>query len=304
MTNITHVLEYQQMMIRKMHDKSFMQQYAELMSQQSAVEFTDTETLLVTAGNMLQLSYDQMESAVIYYFEPDVCDLIHANSETLENYDLVPQLFEEVSGMFYFPKSLRTKYPTVITWALYRDDGLVNETQTLLLRPEHPTGGDYLALVIWNMSVNMPAGMVKFPLGTGWDDPYDNARGSQQPPSSMHAQEHIQQFAAALAFLNTPVTVITTDTPPRAFTKRNPKAAETTHRVITLRRPRYVHTGEPVESNGKRTYTRRFTVREHWRNQYYATKDTHIPTLIQTYVKGPEGAPFLKRTTHSYRVRK
>lgn len=40
-----------------------------------------------------------------------------------------------------------------------------------------------------------------------------------------------------------------------------------------------------------RTYSVRWTVRGHWRNQYYPARQEHRPLWINPHIKGPDGAP-------------
>lgn len=65
---------------------------------------------------------------------------------------------------------------------------------------------------------------------------------------------------------------------------RQPEAV----RVISLRHPE-AH-GVP---RGDRSYHHRWVVRGHWRKQWYASQERHVPIWISPHVKGPDGAPLL-----------
>ena len=45
------------------------------------------------------------------------------------------------------------------------------------------------------------------------------------------------------------------------------------------------------ESSDGRTYRVRWTVRGHWRNQWYPSRQEHRPVWINPHIKGPDGAP-------------
>jgi hypothetical protein len=45
------------------------------------------------------------------------------------------------------------------------------------------------------------------------------------------------------------------------------------------------------EQSDGRTYRVRWTVRGHWRNQWYPSRQEHRPVWINAHVKGPDSAP-------------
>jgi hypothetical protein len=58
----------------------------------------------------------------------------------------------------------------------------------------------------------------------------------------------------------------------------------------TIRRQ---HSGQ---ERGERQYDQwRWAVQGHWRNQWYARKETHKPIWIDLHIKGPQGAPFKEK---------
>lgn len=59
-------------------------------------------------------------------------------------------------------------------------------------------------------------------------------------------------------------------------------------RVITLRHQRSASSGD-----GSREFHHRWMVKGHWRNQWYASQERHVPIWISPHIKGPEGAPIL-----------
>lgn len=72
-------------------------------------------------------------------------------------------------------------------------------------------------------------------------------------------------------------------------------------RTVMLRRREYVNREpgdhEPVD------WQYRWTVRPHWRNQWYASEGRHKPVLIGSYVKGPPDKP-LKSSTPLFVVKR
>jgi hypothetical protein len=60
-------------------------------------------------------------------------------------------------------------------------------------------------------------------------------------------------------------------------------------RVVRIRhRDNIPTTSEPAT---ERTYRVRWTVRGHWRNQWYPSRNEHRPVWINPHIKGPENAP-------------
>ena len=61
--------------------------------------------------------------------------------------------------------------------------------------------------------------------------------------------------------------------------------------------------GQPqAASDGEaHRYSCQFTVRGHWRNQWYARSGTHAPKFIEPFIKGPKDAPF-KEVARVYAV--
>ena len=62
-------------------------------------------------------------------------------------------------------------------------------------------------------------------------------------------------------------------------------------RVVKLRQPKHPH--PEAEQGAGRTYTKRWVVRGHWRNQWYPSRNDHRPIYIPTHIKGPDGAQLI-----------
>jgi hypothetical protein len=63
--------------------------------------------------------------------------------------------------------------------------------------------------------------------------------------------------------------------------------------VVTLRRAK--RRGDEAVDHGGVDWTHRWLVGGHWRNQWYPSRQRHEPRWIGTYVKGPEGKPFVAK---------
>lgn len=104
--------------------------------------------------------------------------------------------------------------------------------------------------------------------------------------------------AAAWQLMATPRVTETTDMEPRTGAKTSVKAGTRPEpgrvRVIEARPMRTVSTGDSDESG--RRYTHRWVVRGHWRQQPHgAGRAQRRITWIESYLKGPEGAPIKTR---------
>ena len=116
------------------------------------------------------------------------------------------------------------------------------------------------------------------------------------PELGENATRLVSFLAAAAILMSTPGVATKTRSEPR--TKANRKAAKKYHStnvtVITLNSPKSVST-EARDSAG-RSYTHRWLVRGHWRQQPHGIESKQRRTQwIPSYVKGPEGLP-LKET--------
>jgi len=88
--------------------------------------------------------------------------------------------------------------------------------------------------------------------------------------------------------------------------QREHKLSETPRvRVIELRRSQYVKREgtEATDSTGRHLSVR-FVVKGFWRQQWYATRKEHAPKYIESYLKGPEGAPLKAAAPTVYVVRR
>lgn len=68
--------------------------------------------------------------------------------------------------------------------------------------------------------------------------------------------------------------------------------------VVTLRDIEYTNKDKPEKESQNRYDRWRWWVRGHWRNQWCSSTETHRPTWIAPFVKGPPGKPMLDRVYH------
>ena len=113
----------------------------------------------------------------------------------------------------------------------------------------------------------------------------------------------LQAIVAMASFMKQPVVTLETHHLERSERRRlvregKPQPPEV--RVITLRRLQHAKssTGEAVD------WSHRWWVTGHWRNQWYASEQTHRPVFIHSYVKGPDDKPLAMPTKNIYVVRR
>jgi len=118
------------------------------------------------------------------------------------------------------------------------------------------------------------------------------------PPLRHAAQmtEFARIFAACTALINQKITRIAgapADRPARrraqAILKR-PDVPLT--RVVLLRQIEYIRTGEASEPGEGVDWAYRWTVKGHWRKQWYPSENRHKSIYVHGYVKGPANRPF------------
>lgn len=98
--------------------------------------------------------------------------------------------------------------------------------------------------------------------------------------------------AAWLLMTQDGVTDIADEPLPRTMRRRSQRAgyAPTPVRVVRIRHRANTPDHGAADSDG-RTYHVRWTVRGHWRNQWYPSRSEHRPVWINSHIKGPDHAP-------------
>lgn len=102
---------------------------------------------------------------------------------------------------------------------------------------------------------------------------------------------YLRSFLATCHLMRQQLAETDVTEPPRAIRRRHERAGlqPPEIRVIRLRRSqRRETTGE-----SRRDWRHRWVVRGFWRNQWYPSIQSHRPKWIESYVKGPKGAPLL-----------
>lgn len=127
----------------------------------------------------------------------------------------------------------------------------------------------------------------------------DSVRDIAGMPPAMHADQlaaFARLFATATALTNQKITRIAGARGDRASRRRaqallsRPDVPLT--RVVLLRQIEYIKTGEPSEPGEGVDWAYRWTVRGHWRKQWYPSENRHKSIYVHGYVKGPANRPF------------
>lgn len=172
--------------------------------------------------------------------------------------------------------------------------------------------GQNLGLAQMNVRHGTPRTPIFWPVGRrltgfieGIREQYTNAdfRRSVRAIAGMPPMQHAEQlcrfarlFAVATALTNQKITRIAGARGDRASRRRaqqllgKPDVPLT--RVVLLRTVDYVRTGEAPEPGEGVDWQYRWTVRGHWRKQWYPSENRHKSIYIHGYVKGPTGKPF------------
>jgi hypothetical protein len=118
-------------------------------------------------------------------------------------------------------------------------------------------------------------------------------------PATKHAAQMVgfaRLFAAAIALANQRITRIAGARAERPARRRaqallgRPDVPLT--RVVLLRQIEYIKTGQPAEPGEGVDWQWKWTVRGHWRKQWYPSEGRHKSIYIHGHVKGPVGKPF------------
>lgn len=134
-----------------------------------------------------------------------------------------------------------------------------------------------------------------------WGEHFDESQGSDAPVRNAA----LGTLIATWLLMGQPIVSTEPEYLPRHFQRRMKRAGL---RVPEIRVVRLRHTQRPrteaEEATSGRTYTRRWIVRGHWRNQWYASRQAHRPKYIPMHVKGPDGAELIITTETVYDWRK
>lgn len=119
-----------------------------------------------------------------------------------------------------------------------------------------------------------------------------DTRGSDITGGTMHTAMIVR--AAWLLMTQPGVTDITTAALTRAERRRTQREGRETPtvRVVRIRHPENrPGPGDPQGEDAERRYRVRWTVRGHWRRQWYPSRRDHRPVWINPHIKGLDGAP-------------
>lgn len=118
--------------------------------------------------------------------------------------------------------------------------------------------------------------------------------GQDMITSAKHPQAGIQWarlVRCCWLLMQQRVATVTEERPDRASLRRLTRAGQPVDpvRVISLRRA----SSSNPNHDSTREFHHRWVVRGHWRKQWYATQERHVPIWIAPFIKGPDDAPLL-----------
>jgi hypothetical protein len=130
-----------------------------------------------------------------------------------------------------------------------------------------------------------------------WSKEMTDASGLGLEQDRAQTERWGRLFATALALMNQTLVEVAPFRGDRAARRRvealqGKQPDEPVVRAVMLRRREYVnHRGAGPDDPEPRDWSCRWTVRAHWRQQWYPSLGVNKPLLINPYVKGPEGKP-------------
>jgi hypothetical protein len=123
---------------------------------------------------------------------------------------------------------------------------------------------------------------------TGVDDVDENTRGADITGGTMH----IGMIVRATWLLMTQPGVADTDTATLSRAERRRAQGDGREPpAVRVVRIRHAENHPKPEEGSTARYRVRWTVRGHWRRQWYPSRGDHRPVWINPHLKGPDGAP-------------
>lgn len=157
--------------------------------------------------------------------------------------------------------------------------------------------------ITWNVNTAAPVWW-----SDGGTDPNEIGERFRALPSGLldSFQRERLTFArwicAASMFIEQEILTVETSHVSRAVRRRIPEALK--HRDVHVVRLRRVSERDAARGAGENVsdWSCRWTVRGHWRKQYFPKRGMHAPVWIHPYVKGPDDKPFRKEAPVVYSV--
>ena len=123
---------------------------------------------------------------------------------------------------------------------------------------------------------------------------YAEKEGGRYVPESMNHHE-IRWIYAAMHIMSQKLSIHVehdTDRATKRRAEREKKTVASKFKVVTLRRLYHAQQAEKFKTEQEeREWNWQWTVRGHWRNQWFPTEKVHKQVFIESYIKGPEDKP-------------
>lgn len=234
---------------------------------------------------------DELGLAEPFFWTREICDLVHPSAAAMPPWTLrreglpAPAGFFHLARPFLLPDYPDTRHPNQVVGVSWSPVVGTDEPAFFVVfyRPQ----GVGLA--------STPLCAIHWWVGRTYASCRERGDTSTMLPAQLERLESCARlFAASCSFLEQKILVTSSGRVRRETRKR--AASEKIEssplvRVVHLRRVERAGgapsgTGEPVE------WSCRWLVSGHWRQQWHPSTESHAPTWIAPYSKGPEGKPF------------
>lgn len=245
------------------------------------------------AAAFVEDTTSHLSRSSLWWVSSDMCRLLDAAAPSMPAQPLLAGDVPDPWGVVFFENPLRSDDSKI------GGDLLVSAMSWAPVRFARG-GGDGLVIVAWTL-LRLEAGGIfaHFTGQTSWAagaNPDALASpGLDLATAASHAED--RRRLAALWTLSMQESIVETTTE-RLDSRTAAKAARrnvdvSPMKVLRLRR----HRSEPTGGRADRSYSHRWLVSGHWRNQYLPSRGTHRLQWIAPYVKGPEDKPLVVKET-------
>jgi hypothetical protein len=243
-----------------------------------------------------ELIRESMAEATLWWIGADACDLLAAAAPSMPPTTLTPMLMRDPVGLVCFERAIA---------GLDADDPERPPVMVDLYQWDRRTveGQDAVSIITWHYmadtGVTVPLGRADWVMGTDTDHRIVSDRTTVSDDAHASIVEDRRILAAMWQLSSQPNITDTTDAEPDRATQR--RLSRRGHavppvRIVNLAARHGAHRTESEESEGGRTYTRRWIVEGHWRQQACGPQwSQRRPTYIPAHVKGPTDAPLVTR---------
>lgn len=247
----------------------------------------------ITAG-MASIEYEMLSTAEVFTWRSDILDVAFDASRQLPAATLTHDLLPSNAGLFLFPRPIRV-------------DGVRSDIVGLgFLRPAQMP--EFVAVFLYESrgTTPVPGALTGFLLKFGADAsvemPFDlrKTQTEYEVAASTMGKASTAFLVASFLWMQQRVLLTQRLDCAGSFAKHSRRLGVTSAvNVVVLRRPQESNNkGEQVDTE----WSCQWFVRGHWRQQYLPSTQTHRPTWIQPYVKGPEDKPLKAPSTTVFSV--